>query len=535
MIKNISLTLIFFICTTFINGQNVPKLFKIEGYQPNLESSETQLSNSISDILIVGDTIWLGTSRGLSRSTNNGSSWTNFYGTYNYGEESISAIGYYNGIIFVATAFSEEINNQDVSTGGGIRFSTDNGTSWDYIPQPLDEPDDSIIIYGVNNIRALPITVPQQNIIYDIAFTPNTIWITSWSGCLRKCNITNLIANPDTKWERVVLPPDYLSEISPDDILTFSLQPQSGSFGPEAYLNHVAFSVISTDDTTLYVGTANGINKSTDGGVSWKKFNHTNQDYPISGDFITALAYDTLNSSIWASTWKAEGSTEFYGLSSTFDGGATWQTFLPEEKPHNMSFKYYSKNSEKKSDVLVATDNGLFRSSDTGISWSNVPPIKDDITKISINTYEFLGVNTAFKSSSLSEIWIGSGNGLVKTTETANDFWNGSWKVFIASQPLESNTDTYAFPNPFSPEFEQVKLIYNTNNKTTDVTIRIFDFGMNLVRTLIQNAERSAGFDQIEYWDGHDENGKIVPNGVYFYRIDIHNDTPIFGKIMVLR
>lgn len=531
MIKKIFL-LFFSFGIIFINGQNIPKIYKIEGYEPNLELSETQLSNSISDILIVGDTIWLGTSRGLSRSTDNGNTWTNFYGTNNFGEHSVSAIGYYKGLIFVATAFSEKINNSWISTGGGVRFSTNNGTTWNFVPQPLDEPDDTITVYGINNIKSLPITVPQQNVIYDIAFTDNTIWITSWSGCLRKCKISDLKSNPDTKWERVVLPPDNLQQISPNEVLNFSLRPKAGNTGN---LNHLGFAVIAVNDSLLYVGTADGINKSTDGGISWIKFNHQNQDYPISGNFITALAYDTLNSTVWASTWRAEDNNEFYGVSSSSDGGSTWQTFLPEEKTHNFSFKYYKKNGVMYSDVLVATDNGLFRSSNSGNTWLNIPPIKDDITNISINTFEFLSVNSSFISPYLSEIWIGSDNGLVKTTETANDFWTGSWKVYLASQPLSSNTDTYAFPNPFSPEMEHIKIKYNTNNKTTNVTIRIFDFGMNMVRTLLQNAERSAGFDQIEYWDGRDENGEIVPNGVYFYRIDIHNNAPIFGKIMVLR
>ena len=57
---------------------------------------------------------------------------------------------------------------------------------------------------------------------------------------------------------------------------------------------------------------------------------------------------------------------------------------------------------------------------------------------------------------------------------------------------------------------------------------------MNLVRTLIQNAPRGISEEQFENWDGRDGSGKIVPNGVYFYRIDIGSDEPIFGKIMVL-
>jgi flagellar hook assembly protein FlgD len=61
------------------------------------------------------------------------------------------------------------------------------------------------------------------------------------------------------------------------------------------------------------------------------------------------------------------------------------------------------------------------------------------------------------------------------------------------------------------------------------------NFGMELVRTLIQNTQRGTG-EQLEFWDGRDELGSTVTNGVYFYRID--SDVlgePLFGKIMVLK
>ncbi|MCB0750039.1 MAG: hypothetical protein KDC52_01050, partial [Ignavibacteriae bacterium] len=67
------------------------------------------------------------------------------------------------------------------------------------------------------------------------------------------------------------------------------------------------------------------------------------------------------------------------------------------------------------------------------------------------------------------------------------------------------------------------------------ITIRIFDFGMNLVKTIIQNANRVGGRENTENWNGRDENNNIVPNGVYFFRIDYGNDDQSYGKIMVLK
>ena len=66
------------------------------------------------------------------------------------------------------------------------------------------------------------------------------------------------------------------------------------------------------------------------------------------------------------------------------------------------------------------------------------------------------------------------------------------------------------------------------------VTIRIFDFGMNLLRTLVENNNRPVSDHNLDVWDGRDQNGKVVPNGVYFYRIDLGTGNPLFGKIMVI-
>ena len=514
--------LIFFAVNIY--SQKLPKSFSIE----NLEViDDLPASNSIEKILFVDDTLWLATSKGLSKSTDYGNSWINFYRHKDFGEDGISAIGYQNGVIWAATWKMEEIAGSNIPTGTGLHYSTDFGKTWNNIKQPVDEPGDSIIIYGINKIRALPVTVPQQNFVYDIAFTKNTIWIVCFAGGLRKST------DMGKTWQRVVLPPDNLDSIKPTDTLKFSLQPVAGKFGKESYLNHRAFSLLAVDDSTIYVGTAGGINKSTDGGVSWIKFNHTNQSNPISGNFILSLQHNKHDNSIWAATWKAEGSDEYYALSATYDGGNSWQTFLTDEKILDIDFKYYGNNNFTHSDIFAATENGLFRSNNNGKTWFAVQEIVDSKTKIPINIKKqrFRAVKVKQREES-TDIWIGTLDGLAKFIDTSSN-WNGEWKVFLSSKKLNNSNESYAFPNPFSPDDEVVRIKYKIE-KSASVTIRIFDFGMNLIRTIIQNAIRNYEGEQIEFWDGKDESGRIVPNGVYFYRIDIDSSEPLFGKIIVL-
>ncbi len=486
------------------------------------ELSTAPANNSITDLVVVGDTVWAATGQGLSMTTDGGNNWTNFTNNQIFGTESISAIGYYKGALWVATAHDTNTGAEGIlPKGSGLKFTVDGGKNWTSVPQPLDNLNDTIVTYGINNLRSNPITVAINNLAYDIAFTPNTIWIATFAGGLRKST------DMGKTWQRVVLPPDNLDSIKPSDTLDFCLQPVAGKVCSQDNLNYRVFSVIATNDSTLYVGTADGINKSTDGGVSWTKFTHTNQSNPISGNFIVALGYNNFDNSIWAASWRAEGTNEFYGVSYSVDGGANWQTSLSGEKVHNFGFN----NNQ----VIAPSDDGAFRTSDQGTNWILPTNVKDPSSGLSIQTTIYYAA--AFQGST---VWLGSDDGLARIDETGG-MWQGNWKVYFASQPLVSKSDSYAFPNPFNPNTDILKIKYNPNGNNVPVTIRILNFDMHIVRTIIQNAPRGVQVrtldnsgDVIDYWDGKDERGNVVPNGVYFYRVDAGSQNPVFGKILVL-
>jgi hypothetical protein len=528
MIRILFLSLLFFL-TARVYSQHKPESFYLQGDKNNLNkiTASNPASNSITDIVPVGDsTIWLGTSRGVSVSFNKGETWTNFYGSEAFIDLSTPAVGYnkYDGSFWASTAKAVEVTGgQFLPEGRGFRYTTDNGLTWTSIPQPLDDPGDSLIVYGINNgvdlprVRALPVTTAIQNLTYDIAFTPDAVWISSFAGGLRKS-----IDNGQT-WERVLLPSDALDSITPEDTIRFALQPVAGAFGPDDHLNHRLFSVTVVDDTIIYAGSAGGINKSTDGGVSWTKFNNTNQENPLSGNWVVALEYNQNTQRLWAATRPTGGPSEFLGVSSTSDGGENWQTFLRDERVWNFGFKG--------NNVIAASDNGAFRSSNRGLTWILPNAIIDNQSGLELLTTVFFSA-----ASQGNDIWLGSNDGLVRLKEGFGDFWTGEWKIYFASLPLASIEETYCYPNPFSPRQEVLKIKYSTGGENKKVTIRVFDFAMNVVKTVIQNADRLKTLDDApDRWDGRDENGSIVPNGVYFYRVDFDNDNPVFGKVIVLQ
>ncbi len=539
MIKKILILLAF---ATTLFGQYSPQSFQLKSESNRLSKIDTSPkfkqstpeSNSIQDIIATDDLVILGTSRGLSISEDNGGYWKNYYNTDPFGDDGTTAIGYNDGVIWATTGQTTEVEGGSLlPEGTGIKYSTDNGVNWISLPQPFDDRGDTIITYGTNIVKVIPVTTRINNITYDISFTKNTIWIASFAAGLRKS------IDMGQTWERVLLPSDTLDSISENDILitpgdTLNFyktiyDEDSIAVGKALWLNHRAFSVLGVNDSTLYVGTAGGINKSTDNGKSWTKFSHTNQTNPISGNFVVALAENKVDNSIWAATWKAEDQKEFWAVSYSADGGNNWSITLPGEHAHNFGFKYLG---GVQSQVFVPTDKGIFRSSDNGGSWVQPSVIRDSYTNATLVTNIFYATTTKHLSTTEYHIWIGSNNGLARLSEQNID-WQGDWKVYIASNDIKLD-ETYAFPNPFSPAQELVKIKYAINSGA-EVTIRIMNFGMELVRVLIQNSQRGTG-EQIEYWDGKDEIGNIVTNGVYFYRIDSEVfSEPLFGKIMVLK
>jgi len=517
--KKVFLT--YFILTISSFGQGIPLSFELIPKNLSKINDTFPSGNTTERILIQGNTIWIGTSKGLSKSTDYGVTWTNYFQKEPFGDKSISAIAYRDGVIWTALWSPISIAGSSDGQGEGLAYSTDNGNTWVKINQPVDTMADSLIQYGNNIIKATPVTVVGQNFTYGIGLTKDAVWIVSRAGGLRKST------DMGKTWKRVVLPPDNLNSIKPTDVLNFELKPKAGDKGNN---NHIPVSICVVGDDTLYVGTGGGINKSTDGGISWVKMNSTNQNNPISGNHIWKISYNQYDNSIWAATWKAEGQNEFWAVSYSYNGGKNWNITLPNSRAMDIAFRPITSSF---ADVVIATQDGLFRSSNNGKTWLAAPQIYDDATKILVNTKHFRSVQSQIVNNDLAYIWIGSlGSGLIRFEDKKN-MWNGSWKVLLKSGEYTLKKETFAFPNPFSPLSISTRIKYSLD-RSANVTIRIFDFGMNLVRTVIQNAPRGPSDEHLENWDGRDEGGKIVPNGVYFYRIDIGNDEPLFGKIIVL-
>jgi len=85
-----------------------------------------------------------------------------------------------------------------------------------------------------------------------------------------------------------------------------------------------------------------------------------------------------------------------------------------------------------------------------------------------------------------------------------------------------------SYPNPFNP---LCNIRYDIA-RAGKVTVRVFDVDGSLVRTLVDGWREPGVYSEI--WEGRREDGKELPSGVYFYRLEA-GDFVATHKLVLLR
>lgn len=396
---------------------------------------------------------------------------------------------------------------------GGFAFSTDGGATFQETRAPLDEPRDTVEVYGVSRIPATPVTSRISSPPYDIDYDTITgrVWTAGWYSGIRYSD------DAGQTWQRTVLPPDNLDEITPSTLYNFTLGPKVNDASPRGNYNHNAFAVLVDEAGDVWAGTERGVNVSRDGGVSWRRYSYTGGPGGLTGPWVTALEEQPLpgRNAIWIASWAASQieSGSRFGITVTRDGGATFEQALVGELVYDFAFS--------ETTVYAAGQSGLLLSEDDGKTWRVVrdffnPDLPTDQVRPDVRVFSVAVTDGGV-------LWVGTDDGLFKSTDGAATFTR-----FLPIVPLRPDVPSaavpsvasYAYPNPFSPEVD--RFIRIRHEGAPDAAIRVFDFAMNLVRTLGEPV-----------WDGRDEGGYRVPNGPYFYAIDAGGET-LRGKILVI-
>jgi len=467
------------------------QIYKPKGYRLDSGSDGTvdrQLGNAMVDMVSRDSLLWAGSGYGLNRTINAGRSWTAFTSRDYLGKGGIAALAFMDdSTLWIATAFDTTVaDGSNLDAGGGLSYTSDMGKTWVHVKQPIDARDET---------EYSPTTTIIQNLTFDIAFLDSTIWITSWGGGLRKSN------DMGKNWQ-----------VETTDGLPFSSLEQ---------LNHRAFSVMS-ENGNLWVGTAEGISKSMDNGKTWRRFKYDNQELPISGNFVVALAYQPYSNTIWAATIETDTSDR-RGVSKTENGGESWEVMLEGRFAHNFAFDG--------SFVYVAADDGMYVSNDGGENWYILPRIYYFQTGEELIGEEyFSAANTSGESS--TRFWAGNTDGLASTIDQGNN-----WKIHRSFKSTRENDtpSAYAYPSPFSPSrHDYIRFQYDISQEG-EVVIDIYDFAMDHVASIheVESDPVDDTFDRNAKWDGKNFSGRVVASGVYFFRINVESKIT-WGKLIVI-
>ena len=559
--------LFFAVLLCSMNCINAQKLFPSDfAFRTiNVDSTDTLLntntmrSNVVTEVILQGDkSVWLGTGLGISiirdsvtiQELKDTLELTNGSPTSRLPMGGISAMvtgdigGSYEEFMLAAVAGSEN----DIPIGKGIVFTTDvtdDTINWVYYDQPIDDALSDTIPFGdIGFIAVLPVTVPQANVTYDMDLSEEYAWTASWAGGLRRFKLS------DQVWERVPLPMDSQYELTTCEdtsyvrvgakyiLKDYYLNPRDPLDGGNH--NHKAFSVLSYSDT-IWVGTANGINRGIFGSgncINWKHYSYPMDN--LSGNFVVGLEIQRLNGKriIWAATVNADDPTEQRGLSFTIDDGLSWNTALLGERIYNIA--------AFDSLVFAASANGVWKTED-GINWALYKPARQAIPIPNTVIYDLDEVladevySVAFDNRSYygdRSIWIGTGDGAAHSY----DLDGLNWKIFRAEYDINED---YAYPNPFSPYTHNVLndngyVRFHTNewSGTFVIDIDVYNFAMEKVYA--ESFDKRIASSGTLKWDGRDQQGVIVHNGVYFVKLTYPENqsskpSPHWVKLIVVK
>ncbi|MEX1054389.1 MAG: sialidase family protein, partial [Rhodothermales bacterium] len=362
------------------------------------------LRNSITNLQAQGDSLWVGPF--LNLTVDGGATWQvsdadSLFGTRN----STYSISVEENVVWVGLGYTSQPSaGESVPAVAGYLVSTDGGRTFTFRGPHLDAADDDQVQYGVSTLEALPIIVPEQSPPYDIDYDPSTgdVWIAAWASGIRRSS------DEGRTWQRVVLPPDDLSSIHPDSSYDFVLAPQRGGTGN---LNHMGFSVLVDETVTIWAGTPRGVNRSTDGGVAWRRFSADGTPNSLTGSWVISLEEQPVpgRNPIWMASWNAGevGERGRFGATVTRDGGETFEQMLIGERIYDFAFR-------GNQTVYAAGENGLFISDDDGITWRSVRHFVDasDPTRLVRPDANIFAVATTEDA-----LWAGTSEGLMKSTD----------------------------------------------------------------------------------------------------------------------
>jgi len=522
-------------------------------FHQNIEPISGLFGTEIGDIVWSGRYLWAATEGGVARLDPNqasgasASDWVTFTEFNGIGRGSISALDAVGDTIWVSTIIDTTTSIGSRQMGTGLSFSHNAGSTWTHIK------NEEIFDPSIPGFERGPGT-QIDNGCFGISIGDGEVWATffagssvrlsddgrSWQRALPNAAPDIVFFASDTASDSLRILADSLANEGADEATVAALRVGADSLASQQFL-HRTFSVLAYGDT-VWIGTSSGLARSFDGGASWKNIkvrpdaNGNPTPGHIGANWVLSIEREVLSdgsSIIWVGN-EATGlvSGETRSMSFSRNHGESWTITGP-------TFAWDFSFSENF--VWAATSQGLLASPNvfgaSGRIWERVNVVDGEPLE-----GVFVGLETTGDA-----LWAGAENGLGRSSDEGV-----TWRIIrdlIRTPSIDDGTfvglggvpdssaTTYAAPNPFSPSSpggNNTTLIVFSLAQDTQVDIDIYDFASRKVRTLTQSTVLSGGQDHRVAWDGRDDGGQSVANGVYFYRIALDSGRQAFGKVVVL-
>lgn len=486
--------------------------------------------NNVQNMRANGDTLWIGPI--MNSNIGGDTSWRIPTGADSVldGRGRMFSIYAKGKQVLAGIATNSMQGDASVPTAMGFYTSNDGGNAWQWIDHPLQSQDDTLFTYGAQSYSMLPVIVPEQSPSYEVAFKGNRFFSANWAtGLLRSLD-------SGTTWERLILPPINVDEMRPDESYVFYRA--AGDNQPDIVRdydprpnnalanNYLGYSVLIDKFDRVWVGTAGGFNISENAlfedrsSIIWRHYATALNTGLMLGNWVITMVEDPEKDRVWMTNW-ATSNTEQEGIIQVSHDLSFSQRHLIGERIYDISIKGDT--------VLAVGDNGLFISPDYGRTWINRRQIS--------SPNSFIRSNARFQATDVTTdgtMWVGTSDGIASSKDLL------SWDITRVDVPLngenpygeQPSVSSYPYPNPFSPRLHQQVRIKFELKGDSEVVFEVFDASMRKVHQ--QNLGSYAAGTYEAIWDGTDQNGYQVNNGVYLYAIQQGNST-IKGKVVVIQ
>jgi hypothetical protein len=214
----------------------------------------------------------------------------------------------------------------------------------------------------------------------------------------------------------------------------------------------------------------------------------------------------------------ADSYGEQRGVSFTTNDGETWRTTLIGERVYNIS--------ARDSAVFASSENGLWKTiiyhPDDPVVWALYNPMVEQneyynqeiLTNV---VYTAVLDDRAYYSN--STLWVGTPDGMARLLNPNENAW-------VIYQVETDQNEVFAYPNPFSPSGDNVVngdgyIRFSTGqNPVGRAKMSVYNFAMEKV--LSRWYDRNIDGGELK-WDGKDNSGYLVANGVYFINLEVFN------------